>query len=271
MQELPELDIYRALLAEQFAGALITGIEITNLKSFQVNEEQIQRDVVGKIVWFVERRGMHLLFHLDNGKRLLLHLGQGAYLYKGSDADKPIRIAQVKFHFGDDALFCVGLRANDLQLLTVKEVEEKLGRLGSDPFDKRLTLERFITIFAKKRGALKTALMDQNVMTGIGTVYSDEICYAAALRPDAKIPLFERETWERLYEAMHSVLKEAISHGGAGVQPFSKEDSLTGGFSEKFQVYNREGQICPQCGGVIEKVDVSGRKSFVCPDCQKDQ
>jgi formamidopyrimidine-DNA glycosylase len=134
-----------------------------------------------------------------------------------------------------------------------------------------LTIDRFIARFAKKRGAIKTALMDQNVISGIGAVYSDEICYAAAVRPDAKIPLFERETWERLYEAMHSVLKEAISQGGAGEQPFAEGDSLTGGHHGHFQIYDREGQICQRCGGIIEKLDISGRKAFVSSDCQKDQ
>ncbi|WP_139999186.1 Fpg/Nei family DNA glycosylase [Paenibacillus paridis] len=271
MQELPELDIYRALIAEQFAGAQITGVEISSAKSFQASEDEIQRNVIGKVLWFVERRGLHLLFHLDNGKRLLLRLGQGAYLYKGNESDKPDRAAQVTLKFGENELYFVGLRSDELQLLTVREVEEKLGRFGYDALDKRLTIDRFISRFAKKRGAIKSALMDQNVLSGIGAAYSDEICYAAALRPDAKIPVFERETWERLYEAMHNVLKEAISEGGAGEHAFSLGDSLTGGHRGHFQVYDREGETCPRCGGIIEKIDVSGRKAFVCSDCQKDQ
>lgn len=271
MYELPELDNYRALLAEKFAGAQITGVEISNAKVFQASEEEITRDVVGKVIWFVERRGLHLLLHLDNGKRLLLRLGQGAYLYKGSEVDIPNRTAQVRLHFGEAILYCVGLKSDDLQLLKVLEVEEKLGRFGFDALDKRLTIDRFITAFAKKRSSIKTALMDQNVISGIGSVYADEICYAAGLRPNAKIPLFERATWERLYEAMHKVLKEAISLGGAGEQPFAEGDVLTGGQKDHFQVYDREGQACPQCGGLIERIEVSGRKAFVCPDCQKDQ
>jgi formamidopyrimidine-DNA glycosylase len=113
--------------------------------------------------------------------------------------------------------------------------------------------------------------MDQNVISGIGTIYADEICYAAKLRPDAKIPVFERETWERLYEAMHNVLKEAITNGGAGEQPFAEGDVLTGGQRDHFQVYDQEGKACPRCGGLIERIDVSNRKAFVCSDCQKDQ
>jgi formamidopyrimidine-DNA glycosylase len=136
MHELPELENYRAQIAEQFAGALITGVEISNVKVFQASEEEIQRDVVGKVLWFVERRGMHLLLHLDNGKRLLLRLGQGAYLYKGSEEDIPNRAAQVKLYFGDTVLYGVALKSDDMQLLKVKEVEEKLGRFGFDALDR---------------------------------------------------------------------------------------------------------------------------------------
>ncbi|CAM4284787.1 endonuclease VIII [Paenibacillus alkaliterrae] len=271
MLELPELDIYRTLLAEQFAGAQITGIEVINAKTFQASQEQWDRDIVLKSVWFVERRGKFLLFHLDNGKRLRIHLGQGAYLYKGSEDDHPGRSAQVKLHFGERILYFVGLRTDDMQLLTAREVEEQLGNLGPDPFQKSLTLNRFIERFSRKRGSIKTALMDQNVISGIGTVYSDEICFAAAVRPDAKISVFERESWARLYESMHKVLKEAVSCGGIGVHPFSADDQLTGGYASQLQVYNREGQICEESGTTIEKIDVSGRKAFVSPGFQQDQ
>ncbi|WP_054024651.1 Fpg/Nei family DNA glycosylase [Bacillus sp. FJAT-28004] len=271
MYELPELENYRALLAEQFAGAQITGIEITNVKVFQASEEQIGRDVISKVVWFIERRGMHLVLHLDNGKRLLLHLGQGAYLYRGSATDKPDRNVQLKLIFGEVVLYGVGLRAEDLQLLTVKEVEGKLGRLGPDAMDKRVTLQRFIALFAKKRVAIRTALIDQNVISGIGAVYADEICFAAAIRPDTKIPAIESEAWERLYAAMHNVLKEAISQGGAAEYPFYEGDSLTGKHRNHFQVYEREGLLCSRCDTVIEKIDVSGRKAYACPNCQQDE
>ncbi|WP_424768879.1 Fpg/Nei family DNA glycosylase [Paenibacillus sp. sgz302251] len=270
MQELPELHIYRSQLAEQFAGAQITGIEVVNTKSFQENKELLS-ELVGKVVLFIERRGKHLLFHLDNGRRLVLQFGKESYLYKGTALDQTSRAAQVKLFFEDRILFLVGLRADDIQVMKVKEIEEQLRALGPDALDKKLTLDRFIERFAKKRGSIKSALMDQNVISGIGPVYSDEICFAAAVRPDAKIPVFESETWERLYDAMHSVLEKAISEGGAGVQTFEEGDSLTGGYREYFLVYGREDQTCSRCGGNIRKIDISSRKAYVCPGCQKDQ
>lgn len=271
MHELPELEIYRAELTEHFAGAQITGIEVTNAKVFQVSTEQLERDIVGKMVWFIERRGKHLLFHLDNGKRIMLHLSQGAYLYKGSDEDQPSRAAQVIMRFANQILYIIGLRADDMQMLTVKGVEEQLGQFGPDPFEKRLNLDRFIERFAKKRGSLKAALIDQHVLSGIGSIYADEICFEAAVRPDSKIPALESKTWERVYAAMHKVLKEAISHGGVGDQPFSEDDKLTGGYNAQLQVHNREGQSCRRCGASIERINVSARKAFVCLSCQKEQ
>ncbi|MBD2869813.1 Fpg/Nei family DNA glycosylase [Paenibacillus arenilitoris] len=271
MQELPELDVYRAKLAEQFAGAQITGIEVLKEKVSQTGTDQLERDIALKALWFVERRGKHLVFHLDNGKRLLVQLSHGAYLYAGSEEDKPGRTASAKIRFGDRILYLVGLKTGDLQLLSVKEVEERLGALGPDPFDKRLTLEKFIARFAKKRGAIKSALMDQTVITGIGTVYSDEICHDAAIRPDAKIPSLGQDAWERLYQSMHKILKEAISYGGAGVHPFSEGDELTGGYSRHLKVFDREGEPCGQTGSAIETVDVSGRKAYFSPGFQTNQ
>jgi len=271
MHELPELDVYRAALTEYFAGAQITGIEVTNVKVFQASPEQLERDIVGKMVWFVERRGKHLIFHLDNGKRIMLHLSLGAYLYKGTDDDQPSRAAQVIIRFASQTLYIIGLRADDMQMLTVKGIEEQLGQLGPDPFDKRLNLDSFIERFAKKRGSLKAALIDQHVLSGIGSIYADEICFEAAVRPDAKIPALDSQAWERIYVAMHKVLKEAISLGGVDDQPFSANDNLTGGYNDHLQVHNREGQPCHRCGATIERINVSARKAFVCLSCQKDQ
>ncbi|WP_028610662.1 Fpg/Nei family DNA glycosylase [Paenibacillus harenae] len=268
MQELPELEVIRDMLTERFAGAQMTGIEVVNEKVLQAGKEQLERDAVMKSVWFIERRGKHLLFHLDNGKRLLAQFGQGAYLYAGNEEDRPGRTAQVKLYFGERILYFVGMRAGDMQLLTVKEVEALLGALGPDPFDKRLTVEKFMDRFAKKRGSIKSALMDPHVITGIGSVYSDEICFDAAIRPDAKVPLLDRDNWARLYHSMHKVLKEAISLGGIGEHPFAEGDSLTGGYAPHLQVHNREGQLCSQTGAVIERMEVSGRKAFFSPGFQ---
>ncbi|MFD1954772.1 DNA-formamidopyrimidine glycosylase [Paenibacillus thailandensis] len=270
MPELPEMETYRKLLNEQIAGTVITGTEVTREKSINVSPEAFNEQLTGRTVWYVERRGKHLIFHLDNGKRLELHLMLGGFLFFGREEDKPDRTAQVTLRFDKGNLYFMGLRLGHLHLLSVKEVEGALSKLGPDPFDKRLTSEKFAALFDKKRGSLKASLVDQHVIAGIGNCYADEIAYTASIRPDAKIPLLRDEDWERLHRSMHSVLKEAISRGGYMDQPLTATDVLTGGYESVFQVYERAGETCGRCGGTIEQIEVASRKAYLCPGCQKE-
>ncbi|GLX68118.1 DNA-formamidopyrimidine glycosylase [Paenibacillus glycanilyticus] len=271
MPELPEMEHYRLRLSELIIGSPITATEVTRDKSINIAPEQFEAELVGRTIWFVERRGKHLLFHLDNGKRLVLHLMLGGTLFYGSEEERPDRTVQVTIRFGAGNLYFIGLRLGYLHLMSVKEADAKLSELGPDPFDKRLTQERFKELFKKKRGALKTALVDQHVLSGIGNCYADEIAFDAKVRPDAKIPSLTDETWARLYGSMHSVLREAFAKGGYMEQPLTAGDTLTGGYNEHCKVYDRGGEPCLACGTAIEQFEVSSRKAFACPVCQKEQ
>lgn len=271
MPEWPEMETYRRMLAGRIVGQPITSVEVTRPKSINVPAEQFERELAGRTVWFVERRGKMLLFHLDDGKRLLLHLMLGGLIHFGGAEDKPERTVQVSIGFPSGEISFIGLRLGYIHLLTAKEVENQLGKLGPDPFDKRLTLERFKERFAKKRGALKTSLVNQNVISGIGNCYSDEIAFAAGLLPGAQISDLEEDAWERLYTAMHEVLNEALAYGGYMEMPFTAGDTLTGGYNERCRVYDRAGEPCVRCGGTIEKGELNSRKTFYCPSCQRDR
>ncbi|RIX53607.1 Fpg/Nei family DNA glycosylase [Paenibacillus nanensis] len=271
MQELPELDIYRAMIAERFAGAQITGMTIHSDQLFQDGQAS-EQDIVGQTIWFVERRAQHLIFHLDNGKRLLIHLSEGANVYSSSvspeETEDPSQ-ASIVIRFGERQLAFYGLRAGDAALMSVKSLEAYMKEFGPDPLDKRLTLNRFIERFAKKRSALKTALIDDRIISGIGTVYSDEIAFEARLRPEVKVSSLNQEEWERLYAAVGTVLRDSITHGGAASKPLFEGDILTGGYAERLRVYNRDGHACERCGGTVRKLTVGGRKAYACDTCQE--
>lgn len=271
MPEWPEMETYRRMLAARIVGQPITRVEVTRPKSINISPELFAQELIGRSVWFVERRGKMLLFHLDNGKRLLLHLMLGGMLHFGGAEDKPERTVQVSIGFPTGDISFIGLRLGYIHLVTAKEVENQLGKLGPDPFDKRLTLERFKERFARKRGALKTSLLNQNVISGIGNCYSDEIAFAAGVLPSAQISELEEGSWERLYTAMHEVLSEALNYGGYMEMPLMADDTLTGGFNERCRVYDRAGEPCVRCTGVIEQSELSSRKTFFCPSCQRDR
>ncbi|MBJ6363657.1 bifunctional DNA-formamidopyrimidine glycosylase/DNA-(apurinic or apyrimidinic site) lyase [Paenibacillus sp. GCM10012307] len=270
MPEWPEMETYRKLLTGTVAGQTIQTVEVTRDKTVNIPAEQFKQELEGRMIWFVERRGKYILFHLDNGKRLLLHLMLGGLMYYGSEDDKPDRTTQVVFQLDKGYLYFIGLRLGFLHYLSVKEVEEKIGSLGPDPFDKRLTPEAFKAKFRGKRSTLKSALVDQQFISGIGNCYADEIAFTAGIRPDAKIASLTEETLDGLYAAMHKVLQDAAAKGGYIELPFTKDDQLTGGYNEHCLVYDRGGEPCVQCGTEIVKAELASRKVFYCPNCQKE-
>ncbi|MCR2802882.1 Fpg/Nei family DNA glycosylase [Paenibacillus soyae] len=271
MQELPEVDIYRAMLAERYAGAQVTAMHIHKELRESDGGHDVSQDVVGQSIWFVERRAQHLVFHLDNGKRFLIHMSDGVTAYCGLAADsaQPSEPA-LSLDFQERRLSFFGLRAGDLSIMSVKGLEGYMKTFGLDPLDKRVTPSRLKERFAKKRSSLKTALMDEKLMTGIGNVYSDEIAFEARIRPETKVAVLGESEWERLHAAIVHVLREAISHGGIGESPLFEGDILTGGYRERLQVYNRAGEACHRCGGSIQRIAVGSRKAFACDGCQND-
>ncbi|WP_145047213.1 MULTISPECIES: Fpg/Nei family DNA glycosylase [Paenibacillus] len=272
MPELPEMENYRVLLSEKILDLPITGVIVNRDKSINKEVQAFSQELVGNRVIFVERRAKHLIFHLANGKRLVLHLMLGGMIYWGTEAERPDRSTQVEIQFGEYTLFFIGLRLGYLHLLTSKETEEAMSDLGPEPLDRRMNVERFANLLKGRRGTLKTTLVNQHIIAGIGNCYSDEIAFAAGLRPSSKTQNIASspELMERLYRAMQSVLREAASEGGYMEMPLMNGDTKTGSYDEQCRVYDREGEACPRCGGTIERVEITGKKAFFCPNCQNE-
>lgn len=271
MHELPELEIQRAFLAEQFAGSRITHIECKDKKMKSAHAESFAKEVVSASLWFVERRGSNFLFHLDNGKRLCFSWTDDARMYvsKGADAKEKDKAA-LSIYFGDNKLAFYGLEASDIELLTVREAEKKYALLGGDPLDRHLTVRQFKERFARKRSSLKTALTDEALLAGIGNVYADEIAFRSELSPAIKLSELTESDWEKLFAEIRAVLKEAIQLGGIEQNPLHEEDEATGGYFTRLQVYGKDGESCSRCGSPIIKKLIGRKKSFLCSKCQKE-
>lgn len=271
MPELPEMENYRRLLSELIINAPITNVVVNREKSINVPVESFKEELLGKRTIFVERRGKHLIFHLNNGRRLLLHLMLGGLMYYGTEEDRPKRSTQIEISFGDRTLYFIGLRLGHLHLHSAKEVDELFAPLGPEPLDRRMTPEKFAGILQGRRGSLKSLLVNQHVIAGIGNCYADEIAYEAGLLPSVKVQDLTEASVARLYDAMQKVLREALEGGGYMDTPFMVGDQLTGGYDDQCKVYDREGEACYRCGGTINKSELNGRKVFYCPSCQHEQ
>ncbi|KWX70067.1 Fpg/Nei family DNA glycosylase [Paenibacillus jilunlii] len=271
MPELPEMENYRKLLSQHLINVPITGVTVNREKTINMGTPEFTQALLGARIVFVERRAKHILFHLHDGRRLLLHLMLGGLLFYGTEEERPERSTQVELVFGDHILYFMGLRLGYLHLLSVKESEAAMGKLGPELLDRRMTPERFAGLLKGRRGALKSLMVNQQVMAGIGNCYADEIAFEARLLPTILVQNLTPEAVVRLYDSVRKVLTEATEIGGYMEMPFMAGDTVTGSYNDKCKVYDREGEPCLRDGGTIVKIELSGRKVFYCPDCQHDE
>jgi formamidopyrimidine-DNA glycosylase len=269
MPELPEMENYRSLLNQKIAGQVITQVQINREKSINVNSALFINTVANQKVMTVNRRGKHLLFQLENGQVLLLHLMLGGWMYFGTEEDKPNRTIQVRLSFGNHHLYFIGLRLGYLHLYSEQDVQQELASLGPEPLEPQFSKQVFLMLLEDRRGKIKTKLLDQEFIAGIGNCYSDEICYHAGILTKRSIEEIGESERVKLYDSMKHVLLDALKHGGYMDNPFSQGDSLTGGYNNLCLVYDREGEKCKRCGGTIIKEKIASRKTFFCPNCQK--
>ncbi|WP_166241693.1 Fpg/Nei family DNA glycosylase [Paenibacillus turpanensis] len=270
MPELPEMETYRMLLQPLLLGKTITEVQVERVKSVGLTEAgPFIHEVEGRTITGIERRAKHLVFRLDSGKSLLLHLMLGGWMFYGTEEQRPNRTVQVRLSFGDKHLHFIGLRLGYLFLLNEVELERKTGGLGPEPMDPTFTEEAWWSQLRSRRGVLKPVLTDQKVFSGIGNCYADEICFDAELRPDSPISSLSDDHIRTLYSSMRSVLREAIVHGGYMEYPLYEGDLHTGGYNDRCRVYDRGGEPCVRCGGPITQEQLSGRKVFYCLRCQE--
>jgi formamidopyrimidine-DNA glycosylase len=267
MPELPEMENYKLLLSRLIVNKPIKNITITREKTINQEAEIFRKGVLNHAIVSIERRAKHLLFILDSGSVLLLHLMLGGSMFYGEEALH--RTAQVILHFDESNLYFLGLRLGYLHLHTSDEVKHVLAKLGPEPLDSHFKLEDFLQRLKGRRTNLKVTLVDQSVVSGIGNCYSDEICFTAQLLPTRRVNSLTEEEQKRLYQAMRTVLKEAIHFGGYMDAPLYEGDRLTGQFDAKCRVYDRGGEPCVSCGNPLIKDEVSSKKCYYCRHCQK--
>ncbi|WP_106767770.1 DNA-formamidopyrimidine glycosylase [Paenibacillus faecalis] len=272
MPELPEMENYRKMLTANILNIPISNVIINREKSINMPPADFTAGILDSKVIFIERRGKYLIFHLNNGRRLLLHLMLGGLIHlTRGDEERPSRTTQIEISFGDQVLYFIGLRLGYLHQLSAKETEEALSQLGPELLDRRMTKERFVDLMKKRRGSLKSLLVNQHAVAGIGNCYADEIAFHARIHPAAKVQSLSEEQLGQLYESVHHVLKEATEGGGYMEMPFTKDDTLTGQYNDQCKVYDREEEACVRCGTAIVRTEIAGRKAFFCPNCQHEE
>jgi len=152
----------------------------------------------------------------------------------------------------------------------INEVEG-MAKLGIEPLDENFTPEVFIRMMRKKKNKIKSLLMKQEFITGLGNIYVNEVLYRANMHPLRAASSLTEEEIGKLFREIKFVLSEAVEFRGSTVadEAYRDTDGEKGKFAEKLQVYARKGKLCVKCGSILEVIKIEGRSTFICPQCQK--
>lgn len=260
MPELPDVEVFKRHLDSTALHKKIQRAEVRCEELLHVTPRTLKRRLHGHALESTRRHGKFLFAGTGKGKgALMLHFGMTGSLEYGKDKDKPPEHSCLALHFGNGyRLDFINVRKFG-EMDWVNDVDDYLKErdLGPDAAD--LMQDEFIERLSEKRGSIKSALMDQSTMAGIGNVYSDEILFQAGIHPKTSTKALEKTDLLKIYKKMHRVFEDAIA---AKAQP--------GKMPGSFLTPRREpGKACPKCGGKLEKTKVNGRSTYLCPTCQE--
>jgi formamidopyrimidine-DNA glycosylase len=289
MPELPEVETIRRDLSEKIVGVKIVSVELKDKKLGEV--KNFAKVLVGNKISSVERIGKLLILKISAEKYLLIHLkmtGQLVFEDKeeliagghpfaaGSVLEEvggklPNKHTRFILTFaGDRKLFFNDMRRfGYVKLVEKNELAEIKKKYGIEPLQINFTLVALKKVLAGRKVPVKSVLMDQRKVSGIGNIYASEILFAARVKPARLANSLTVQEITKIFQASKAILKNAIKHRGTTFSDYVDTNGKKGGFSRLLKVYEREGESCFGCQGVIKNMKIAGRSTYFCEKCQK--
>ncbi len=272
MPELPEVETVRRSLEQLVKGKTITDVTVFYHPMIEIDSETFIRTLKGKTIHAVERAGKHLLFDLGD-LYLLSHLRmEGKYFLKrpGETKDKH---EHVIFYLEDQET----LRYHDVRKFGTMALREKglayqtppLSLLGKEPLEADFDGTYLWSRMKHTRRAVKTALLDQRLISGLGNIYVDETLFCAGIHPEKKTTRLRKKDCHMLASCSTQVLKKAVDLGGSSIRSYTDSLGITGRFQNELNVHLQKNRPCQNCGTSIQKIKVNGRGTYFCPTCQR--
>ncbi len=274
MPELPEVETIARSLAPRLKGRTIAGIDLVFRPLLRRGGRKGLEGVRDRRVLGVRRRGKMLLIEVEGARTLVFHLkmtGQFLFAGEGTPRDKHTRLV-VRFADGRDELRFRDVRKFGFLVCVEGDPEEACGELaclGPEPLDVGLT--EFRAILKGRRGRVKSLLLDQTQIAGVGNIYADETLFEARIHPETPASSLGAGAVERLYRSLRKILASAVEAGGSTLtdEGYVDADGNPGDFQFAHKVYDRAGEPCLVCGTTIKMKRVGGRSSHYCPRCQR--
>lgn len=291
MPELPEVEVTRARIAPALLGRRIAAVHTTGKSYFFLTEPgELRRRLPGRRVLALSRLGKYLLASLDDGQRLVLHLGMTGQLFAEGAASVRLLSAAARAALAPEAqasfapdvhthlrldfedggpgvLFRDVRKFGKVLLLGPGERTERLERLGVDAL--RITGPDLFEAARRRRVAIKSLLLDQSVIAGAGNIYADEALSLAGIRPRRAAGRVTRQECFVLAAALQQVVRRSIETGGSSISDYVAPDGRDGAYQDERRVYAREGEPCRSCGHAIRRIVIGQRSAHYCPRCQR--
>ena len=279
MPELPEVETVRKGLERSLQGLQITSVR-TNREGLRFPFPEDLVSITGKEVLSIERRAKYLLIHLSGDLTILAHLGMsGSIQFFVQQEYTPKKHDHVLFSLSNDTVMVYNdpRRFGVIDLVNTKEAKRHrlLNHLGPEPLSNDWNDKVFADKLRHMKGPIKTTLLNQKVVVGIGNIYACEALFMSKISPYRSANSITAKTKpgvkvQRLVSSVKEIIELAIESGGSTLKDFQDVDGHAGSFSSHFKVYGREGKICvrAKCNGSIKRVVQGGRSTFYCPQCQ---
>ncbi len=290
MPELPEVEVTRRLIHDLLVGRRISAVRTTRPSYlFLTPPATLRRRLVGRRVEGIERRGKYLLARLDDQCVLMIHLGMTGQLFADNVHSPRLLLASAKSsltpeeqqNFQPDEHTHLELSVEDggprvlyrdvrkfgkLRLLAPGASDPRLERLGVDALE--ASGEDLFRATRKRVVAIKSLLLNQSAIAGLGNIYADEALFLSGIRPTRRAGRLTRRDCERLIESTRRVLERSIETGGSSISDYVAPDGSDGGYQDERRVYGLEGEPCPDCATPIRRIVIAQRSTHYCPKCQ---
>jgi len=270
MPELPEVETIKNVLKALLVGRTIKSIDVLRKATIEGDHNVFVSKLTGQSFTNVSRIGKYLVFHLTPNNVFLSHLRMEGKYFEYDEKEHNSPYAKVVFHLTDGKKICYDdSRGFGSMHLTNEENwmnEKEIKKLGPEPYD--ANANELYKRNNKSNIAIKTTILDQTLMCGIGNIYADETLYESKIHPHTPARLITLEQWETIRKNACNVLTRAIKMGGSTIKSYHPGKNIDGKFQRELKIYGKAGEICPICGKEFIFTKTNGRGTTFCPGCQ---
>ena len=271
MPELPEVETIRRTLEANYVNKKIVKVEVLYERMIKSPLDEFINKVTSSTISSFGRRGKYLLINLDNGYTIISHLRMEGKYFLREINEELSKYTRVIFTLENGSRLCYeDVRKFGIMYLTpttkINEFEE-IAKLGPEPFEIK-DASYLHKAFKNKKVEIKAALLDQTIMTGLGNIYADEVCFKTKINPFKKANTLTLKECEDILKASVETLNDAIKSGGSTIATYHPAKGVDGMFQTKLLAYGKEGKKCPVCSSTMRKAIIKGRGTTYCPHCQ---